>query len=395
VAWPWPAPRVYPVSIKIAVVHNAYRHRGGEDVVVDNEIRGLRNAGYAVYDARTEAAGQWASVWKAAQSPFETRFEELLRRERPDVLHVHNLFPTFSPRLFRTAHRIGIRTVLTLHNYRPLCLNGLFRIPSGEICERCAGGQFWHGIVRGCYGGSKILSMGMASHLKIALERDWYGAVDAFIAPSAFLRDKFASYGFSPDRFEVQGHFLPDWPEDSATAAEPYVLFLGRLSEEKGISWLLEEFKHPRLPIQLRIAGDGPLRTIVETASGNDIKYLGPLSGAEKQSALRHATALVMSSECYENFPLAVMEANAAGTPALVSRLGGLTMMVASGLNGESFGLKNENEFWDSLSKLASWGLNQRQRCQEYAREEFSSDRFIKRRSSIYNRILEATSVSR
>ena len=229
----------------------------------------------------------------------------------------------------------------------------------------------------------------MAGHLTLARNRRWYEHVDLFISPTHFLRDKFVSYGYPSDRFVVQGHYLAHPVETAPDAPSNYVLYLGRLSEEKGVRWLLQVFENPPVPIKLRLAGDGPLRPAVERALSDTIFYDGFLTGDEKESAIRHALAVVLPSRCYENFPVTVMEANQWGVPVIVSRLGGLTEMVRSGLNGATFDYTSPESFWKTLNACAQDDSQAaRLSCQRHAQAAFAPAGFLQTRLKLYESLL-------
>jgi len=379
--------------MKLLIVHNRYIHRGGEDVCVDNEIGALRQAGVAIVDFQVQSDASLIRKTQGLSSPFSNQFQknllDIMHRERPDILHAHNLFPLLSPRVFAQAKRQSIATVLTLHNFRPLCLNGLFLTPDHEVCERCLPGNYWPGIVRGCYRDSPLQSLWLASHLTLAKWQSWYDQVDQLIAPSEFLKNKFIEAGWSGSRIEVQGHFIPDLTTQTPIPPDPYILYLGRLSEEKGVPWILDVFRDPPMPIKLLIAGQGPLEERVRQGCGPHISYSGYLEGKAKEKALRHALALVMPSECYENFPLAVAEANAWGVPALVCDEGGLKELVRPGVNGERFARRDMPSFWSAVERIIppNHEVDFRRSAQDYARERFSKDRFLTRRLALYDRV--------
>src|SRR5438128_465220 len=138
--------------MKILVVHNRYIVPGGEDRCVANEVSALRNRHVEASEFIVENQASFSAAARALMAPFGrgevANFVRTLRAFRPDIVHAHNLYPILSPRVFEIAHQAGARTVLTLHNYRPLCLNGLFLTPENEICERCAGGDYRPGIQR-------------------------------------------------------------------------------------------------------------------------------------------------------------------------------------------------------------------------------------------------------
>lgn len=380
--------------MKLLVVHNAYRHRGGEDVCVDNEVSVLTRAGVDLKPLILRTPSGPEALWRSLQARWgggwNEKVEAALREFRPDVLHTHNLFPALSPRIFDYAKRLGVRIVHTLHNFRPLCLNGLFMTPDFEVCERCAKGDYRPGIQRGCYRTSRLQSAGLASHLRRARESAWYEHVDTFIAPSRFLKDRYGTYGFDWQRIQVDPHVLPQLTERYEEAPKPYLLYLGRLSEEKGLRWLLETFSRPRGKLTLWIAGEGPLKSLVQSKEGESIRYLGRVEGLLKEDLIRQASALVMPSDCYENLPLAVLEANVSGTPALLAGHGGLLELADGGFN-LSYKPRDVDSFWDILGLLHKKNLvpGFRRDLQAQSQEKYGLEGFVKRRLTLYEGLVQ------
>lgn len=380
--------------MKILLLHNRYIHRGGEEVCVENELEALKDAGI-------EAAVHWVdshpgmkTMVQALAAPWGghemSRLRVKLEKERPDILHAHNLYPILSPRIFSIAKGLGIHTIQTLHNYRPLCLNGLFLTPTHEVCERCPTmHSFVPGIARGCYRDSQMQSVYMAAHLTRATDNQWFDTVDRFISPSGFLKDKFESHGFHVGRITVQGHFLRSIPASPPERSEPYLLYLGRLSEEKGVLWLCDLFKSGSWGCELRIAGDGPLRKEVEKRQSHQIRYLGYISGEDKSRIISKATALIMPSLCYENFPLSVMEANALGVPVIAPSLGGFTELVLPGVNGYTYSPEDPASAGAVIRRLTMENdPNLRTSSQNHARKHFSKSRFQQSRITLYESVL-------
>lgn len=380
---------------RLLILHNAYRRAGGEDAVVSQETTVLRNAGWDVqtHVVPTPSGVEAFTAAAAAvlgKGGFFSELISLLDRFKPDLLHAHNLFPLFSPSVFPLARKRGIRTVLTLHNFRPLCLNGLFLTPPNEICERCAVGNFLHGVIRGCYRDSRLQSIGMAAHLALARKGNWYEGVDRFIAPSVFLQKKFLQYGFHSSRIEVQPHFLNEMPVDAVVDAEPWILYLGRLSEEKGVRWLLQTFGLTGFPVKLAIAGTGPLQREVERYQSDNIQFLGFLSGQEKQEWIRKSAAIILPSDCYENAPVVVMEANAQGVPVIVPDLGGMSEQVEPGVNGERYIPRVSHSLKDAVEKIwhAQDRLTMRQKIKSFSEERFSRVTWLENRQRLYASLL-------
>lgn len=384
----------------IAIVHNAYRHKGGEDSVVENEVQALQRAGCRVDTFRPETPRGPKALLSSVAAPFgkgvQGDLERWLANSGAQILHVHNLYPLLSAKVFAVAQRLQMKTVQTFHNFRPLCLNGLFLTPQGEICERCPTQSSYHpGIVRGCYRESRLQSAALAGVLVGAKRNRWYDAVDRFIAPSQFLRDRYVHYGWSESKIEVQPHFLPEFSSAPQDTPENYVVYLGRLSEEKGVRWLVETFMKAQPEIPLCLAGDGPLRAWVERRTSERIRYLGRVVGQTKQDLLRRAAALVLPSECYENFPMAVIEANAEGTPALVASLGGMKELAHKGSN-MSYLPRSMDSFVSSLRALhpRQQSLASRQNRASVTRAQFSRDQFLTHRLKLYRDLIGTLSTT-
>ena len=382
-------------KLKIMLVHNGYIHEGGEDVVVQRDIDALRQEDVElevfVLKSKRSTPDYMASLGAPFNQGYMTSLLNKMDSWRPDIIHSHNLFPLLSPRLYEEASKRGIASVQSFHNFRPFCLNGLFMTPEKETCERCAGGNYYHGVVRGCYRGSYIQSLGMAVHLNMARYAGWYGSVDAFITPNQFVKRKYQEYGFPGNKMHVLPHFLPDANPIPVAPAESYVLYVGRLSEEKGLRWLIDLFQKGDCPAPLYIAGRGPLEAEVQAAQCDSIRYLGFLSDSDKQQYLQKALALVMASECYENFPLTMIEANALGVPTLVPDFGGMAELVTPN-TGRAYVPHDMDSFIEQLQDMLESfsGLNTRQICQEEVYLKYSKKTVMAARLRLYKELVGA-----
>jgi glycosyltransferase involved in cell wall biosynthesis len=378
--------------LRILFAHNAYAVRGGEDTCVDNEQRALRDAEHEVMLFTPRSEVNASTAVQALAAPWgggaENDLEQLLVSWKPQILHAHNLMPLLSPRAFTAAHSLGIRVVATLHNFRPLCLNGLFLTPSGEVCRRCAPGSFLPGMIRGCYRNSRIQSTGMAVHQTIARWRGWYKSVDRFIAPSRFLREQFVAAGFPVDRFVVQGHFAFGTPPQEPSNPGHYLLYLGRLSEEKGIRWLIQAVQS--LELRLVVAGSGPLEAVLRSRSNPRIEFRGVVKGSEKENLIRGAAAIVMASECFENFPMVILEANQAGVPVIVPAEGGMAELIKEGENGYLYRRHDIESFCDATSRVMASRdpMDLRRRALSYAKACFQKESWLRDRLQLYSALL-------
>jgi glycosyltransferase involved in cell wall biosynthesis len=386
---------------RILLVHNRYLERGGEDAVFEAEGRLLERHGHRVWryerDNREIAgAGNLRTAARALWSREDHRaIGELARRERIEVVHFHNTFPLISPAAHYASREAGAAVVQTLHNFRLLCANGLF-FRDGRACEACLGKAVpWPGVVHRCYRGSAGASAAVAgvTTLHRALGT-WHTQVDAFVALSRFARDRFVAGGLPAERIEVGGGFVEGDVAAPAGPPDGHFLYVGRLSEEKGVRVLLEAWRKYAGPHPLRIHGDGPLRAEVEEATRRDprITWLGARPRAEVLDAMRRAHALVFPSLCYENFPVVLAEAQAAGLPVVASRLGSAAEIVTESGAGVLFDAGDPAALAQAVAQLTGDGA-QRATLSANARRSYEGkltpERAYERLAAIYGRALE------
>ncbi|WP_348261022.1 glycosyltransferase family 4 protein [Telmatobacter sp. DSM 110680] len=333
--------------MKVLMVHNRYQQRGGEDAVVDAEVRLLAANGIEVqrFDADNDAIQGLVTKIQVSLGQFglptaaQSRFKNSLFEFRPDVVHVHNWFPTLSPSLFNICSRENVPVVHTLHNYRLLCVNAtLFR--DGNVCEDCIGTTFrTPGILHSCYRGSTVGSAvataGMLTHWSIGT---WSRSINRFVALTEFARHKLLEGGLPADKVVVKPNFIDPDPGPGAGRGG-YFLFAGRLTEEKGIRVLLECWKHGQDLPKLKIAGTGPLENEVRAAVSTmpNVEWLGARSSDEVIGLMADASALLCPSQWYEGMPRVVIESLAVGTPIIASRIGCYPEMIVDGETGALF----------------------------------------------------------
>jgi glycosyltransferase involved in cell wall biosynthesis len=241
-------------------------------------------------------------------------------------VHVHNLFPLLSPAVLRAD---VAPTVVTLHNYRLLCLPAVF-LRDGQACEDCLGKLPWRGVVHRCYRGSAAGSAALATSLGVHRAAGSFRRVGMFLAVSAFVREKHLEAGFHPDRIRVKPNFTAPLPRRQGPGRD--FLFLGRLSEEKGLDRLLSLWRD--VPARLIVVGDGPERARLEAMAPSTVEFRGAVPSDEVAGFLAGARALVLPSICYEGAPRTVVEAFAAGVPVVANRYGALPTVVADGTTG-------------------------------------------------------------
>jgi glycosyltransferase involved in cell wall biosynthesis len=326
--------------VKVVIAHNRYREAlpSGENVIVDAEIEQLRAAGVTVlpFLRSSDDIGALPLLDKALLpvAPVYNRraqrdLAELLKTERPDLVHLHNPYPLLSPWVIRTAHAHGVPVIQTVHNYRQVCASGLY-FRDGHICTDCKGRAFGlPAVVHSCYRGSKAQSAAMATAL--ALHRGTWRTVDRYIALTDAIKEHLLEYGIPEANIVVKPNAVPD-PGPAPTVPGDGFLYGARLSPEKGLSLLLDAWRrHPDGALgQLRIAGDGELRPLAEAAAAerDDVTYLGVVPHDEMRAQQRAAAVVLAVPTWHDVLPTAVIEALANGRPVLGTALGGVPYLI-------------------------------------------------------------------
>lgn len=379
--------------MKILVVHNTYQHRGGEDTVVDVEIALLRSHGHEVvtYFRSNDSIADMSLASAATQTLWSSRttheLTDLIKNFQPDVIHAHNIFPLISPSLYWAAEQDGVPVVQTLHNFRLMCLNGLF-LREGRVCEDCQGRLPWRGVVRKCYRGSVAASAVLAGTLTLHRGLGTYRSkVARYIALNDFCRDKFIGGGLPAERIVVKPNFV-DFADPAALTRQGF-LFVGRLSVEKGVQTLADAAA--LLPdVRLRVVGDGPESALLDGATG--VTRLGSLPNESVRQEMNNAVALLVPSICYETFGLVIIEAFASGMPVIVSRIGVLQDLVRGGETGLLFEPGNSQDLADKMA----WALAHPEAMAEMGRKartqyeaEFTAERNYGQLIAIYEDVIQ------
>ena len=358
------------------------------------EAHGHAVTRYAVHNDAVDGMGRLAlakaTVWNGEQY---RELRALFREVRPDVVHVHNTLPLVSPAVYYAAQAEGAAVVQTLHNYRLSCVNGLlFR--DGHVCEDCLGRLApWPGVLHGCYRGSRAASAAVAAMVGYHKLRGTYREqVDAYIALTDFAREKFVAAGLPAQKLVVKPNFVDPDPGVGGGRGG-YALFVGRLSEEKGLGTLLAAWQRVGARLPLRIVGDGPLAArVAEAAEGGQVTWLGRQERESVLALMREATVLVFPSVWYEGFPMTLAEAMATGTPVLASDIGGIAELVEHGRTGLLFAPGDP----EALADAVVWAISHptelaamRRAARAEYEAKYTAEANYRQLMAIYKRALE------
>ena len=395
--------------MKILLVHNFYGSSApsGENTVYVAERELLRQHGHTVIEFTRHSdeiinrgifgavQGALATPW----NPFSKRtLQSVLRKEKPDVMHVHNTFPLLSPSIFHATKGLRTATVLTLHNYRTFCAAGI-PMHDGVPCTECLDTRSVSPALKyGCYRKNRLATLPLAT--MIALHRKvktWKKNVDAFIALTEFQKDKMTDAGLPKENMYVKPPFYADPPVPLPwKEREGKVVFVGRLGIEKGVHTLIEAWKlWGKGAPMLEVIGDGPEKdNLLKSIRGNGVEekicFTGQLDFSAVRKRLGQARLLVLPSVCFEGFPIVIPEAFSLGVPVAASRIGPLPSIVTEAQNGTTF-LSGDPadlhrvlvKMWNPEEKLAEMG--------KAARKEFDRKYTAEVSYEILMSIYEAT----
>jgi glycosyltransferase involved in cell wall biosynthesis len=323
--------------LRVLFAHSFYRMPGGEDLHVRQQVD--LAAGSHDVELISEANDELSDGLGTAARMLYSREKKrrvgaVMDRFCPDVVHVHNSYPSLGPAVLLAAHERGVPVVMTVHNFRLRCPNGIM-FTDGEVCHRCEGGLYAHAMMHRCFP-TKRQTAAYASVLwSHRFVMPVVRRISRFIAPSEFMHRRLLEWGLSADRVRLVRHFVRsrDTPEHGSRPGS-YGAFLGRLSGEKGVGTLLRALRRAGDP-PFVIVGDGGLRRELE-ALARDLElvnttFAGWRPHDEVGEVLAAARYVAIPSVGEDVAPLAALEALAAGRPLLVSDRGGLPELVAAG----------------------------------------------------------------
>ena len=286
-------------------------------------------------DFHSNAAGRFLYPFKIIYS-FEAnkKIGQVIDDFKPDIVHMNNINFQLTPSIIYAVKKRKIPLVQTVHDYQMICPNHLlYSFGENKPCERCVSGSTWNCLKYSCIHNSRIKSLIGVIEAKFYSLLKTYKKVDLFVCPSRFLENKLlTSKGFYKGKTYTIHNFI-DTKEvgEVRENTQPYIVFVGRLSKEKGVEQLAETAE--LLPqYNFVIVGNGPDEGILKGIS--NIKMTGFLTGKELTEVMQNAKILLAPSVCYENCPLSILEAHSMGVPVVTMNSGGMAELVEDGITG-------------------------------------------------------------
>lgn len=346
-------------------------------------------------DYDTQKLKEQISVASKLLYSFEARrkIEILIKQTQPDLVHLNNTYHQISPSILHAIKKFNLPVVMSLRDYKLVCANQRMFNHQG-LCELCENGTYYHCLLNKCSKNSTMKSF--LNMVEMYLHHNImkiYDNVHLCISPSRFLKSKVEKMGFNGEirhlfNFVDLNEFMPCFEFKDKS-----IVYIGRLSEEKGILTLVNAVKH--VDVELKIVGDGPIVKNIENKVRHEnirnVKFLGHMTGADLYNQIRSSMCVIVPSEWYENNPRSVVESFALGKPVIGADIGGIPEMVIPGKTGflfkpgDSDDLKDKiNIFVDNPGLIGEYGRNARR----FAEKELDADKQYEKLMHMYEQAI-------
>jgi glycosyltransferase involved in cell wall biosynthesis len=363
----------------ILLIHNTYLQKGGEDSIVAQEIECLEAEKYPVRVLYFNNSTK--SLTSLFSYPFQLFFNlsafikvyRLVKKHGIQIVHVHNFYYKASPAVFWAAKLAGANTILTVHNYRLFCLNGLLYYHN-QPCTICHQEQdFKAGIDRKCFKGSGFFSRALAwsNHFHKSIQT-FSSKIDRFIVINPLQEQMLLEIGIEAAKIRYKPNFLSGFNHAAPPLFETrksYYLYVGRLSEEKGVKDLVAAFKENGK--QLQIVGDGPLADWVAQSTDENISYSKAMPRADLLAYYTNCAALILPSRWYEGQPMTVIEAQSMGTIVIAAYSDNMSHMILDGQNGFLYAIEPMYQLNQVISKFEQISLAEKEIISKAAYDQY------------------------
>lgn len=322
------------------------------------------------------------------------KFEKLIEKEHPDIIHLNIFQSQLTGSIVDVAFRHHIPMVYTAHDLKAVCPSYLM-MNHGKICDACVNGNYWNCIKTSCMKDSKAKSLLAAMEAEVYRINKTYSKIDLIICPSKHHKKRLTQGKITKNPMVYIPNFLPEGTVFSKGPEKgDYFLFFGRLSVEKGIMTLVKAFEKAKTRKPLYVVGTGPQEAeikeyIHKRSLEKRIILKGFKSGNELKEIVGNCHCVCLPSECCENAPYSIMEAQASGRPAIVSDNGGLPELIEDGKTGFIFRAGDIKELSQKIQIAETASFNTEYIAKQ-AKERFSSSRYLQKLLYCYDKVLES-----
>jgi len=364
--------------MRVLIIHNKYGKYSGEEAVIDSQIELLRKRGVTVesYFRSSEEIprmkyGQFRAFLTGFYNPKSIKeVSDILLEFKPDIVHIHNLYPLISPAILKKIKAMDIPIAMTVHNYRLCCPNGLY-FSKNEICERCNGGKEWNCIIRNCES-DYMKSIGYSLRNFFARIKKYYlNNVDRYLCLTEFQKGKMIENGYCENRIVIIPNMYKEVSHQIYNGEKEYFAVVGRISPEKGVEKLIS-VAHKLKHIEFKLAGQKRDGYLEDIKLPDNLEFVGSLNRNQLCDFYAKSTALIHTSRVYEGFPMVFPEAMSFRLPIIAPRMAGYPEIIEDGINGLLYDTDDIN---DLTSKIVSLWESPSDR------DKFGESGFIKMKS--------------
>lgn len=389
--------------MRILLVHNYLSTRGGEDVMFDSTVKLLKERKHEIYTYKKQSINverNKISQMKAALNMFSNQDVKkelctIINSFRPQIAHISNIFPLITPLIYPLLKSFNIPIVQSIHSHRLLCPKSTF-YRNREVCTLCIDKKFaYPTIFYGCYHNSRLASFFFSTSFYYHQMHDKLSLIDRFLFPATFARNLHIKYLPIPkSKTIVIPNFIQEMKINTEIKKEKNLfLFVGRLSEEKGILNLLNIFTE--LPhIKLVIIGQGPLeKKVLQYSKYKNIIIKGYVSKEEVYTHMQKAMfTIIPSAPLYEFGPLALIESYACGTPVIAPKAGGFNERITDKKNGFFYSVGKQGSLKAKILECSQIRIEDTKYMDTEAFTEYqmkySSDIYYQNITRIYNQLI-------
>ena len=363
-------------TYKVALVNKFFFQKGGAETVLFQEKALLQEEGFEVIEFSMQHEKNFSSDYadyfvsntdyhkqQSLLSKIKIsvdfihnqeackKFTLFLKKERPDIVHFHNIYHQLTPSIIKIAKKFGCKTILTAHDYKIACPSYSMQVNQENIALDSLSGNvinlFKHQWQEGSWSKSILLSVEALFHdLKGS-----YAALDLIIAPSEFMKKAIQSR-YPEFNVEVIGNGIDADKTDTLTSNSGYFLYVGRLIEDKGIETLAQAHQLMKNDCALKVAGVGPMMDYLQKSYPN-AEFLGFQSGDALIDLIANCTAVIVPSQCYENCSMSLLEAMAYKKAVIGADIGGIPEQIVDSKTGFLFESGNVQALADKMDLLA------------------------------------------
>ena len=345
--------------MKILQIHNKYKIHGGEDEMQINEKKILSQNNHNVLTLLRDNKNirnlvDIIKIIKNINFNYKNYVEikEQINKLKPNLVHVYNYFPIWTASIFKAIFECKIPLVLSVGNYRMFCSNGLmFR--NNHLCDKCLVGSRFNSIIHKCYRNSYLQSYFVSRMIEHNLRKNVFNKyVSGFIVNHEFVKEKLLKLKIDKEKIFIKPNLINNHDDFIKKKDENYALYVGRISNEKGIYDLIKKWQNINFKL-IVIGGHENEKSNKLLFQNKNIEFVGFKKRDEINDYYRKASFLIFPSLCNEaGIPLTFLEALNSELPILASNRYPQKEIIKNNFNGYIYEINSDVDFSEKVQKL-------------------------------------------